>query len=484
MNAAEYDNTVAELLGTSLRPGENFPDDGNLFGFDNVSEALTLSTLLLEAYELAATALVDELLFGDGGPDPTVVSCDVETADCAGQLLTDFASRAWRRPTNPDEIEGLLGLMSDSSLDALAAPLTAILLSHHFLFRVESGQPAAPGERPRLTDHELASRLSYFLWSGMPDGRLFELAEGGALHDPDVIAQQVRRMLADGRAIALTDNLAGQWLRIRDVVRHFGELGGEGFLDLLVSMAVEMRLFFESFVDDGRDMRELLTATTSWVDAPLATHYDLPGVEGDGFIEVDVSSIDRGGVLTMAGFLTVTSGPLRSSPVRRGFFVLDALLCDTPPPPPPGVEGFEREAPDDTESLRTRLERHRADPRCAGCHLEMDEIGFALEHFDHVGVWRDEIDGSPVDATGELDGRPFDGALELSAVMVEDERLARCMVRKVFTYALGREPGDLDREALVEIERQFIESGWRFEALAIALATSEPFTHVHPRSQR
>jgi hypothetical protein len=334
-----------------------------------------------------------------------------------------------------------------------------------------------------VSDYELASRLSYFLWSSMPDEELFQLASEATLHLPEILEGQVQRMLTDPRSDALIDNFAGQWLYIRAIADAApdGATWPDFDEELRASLRAEMELFFTGFLD-GRDMRELVTASTTWLDSRLVEHYllDLPAgtVPDDGsFVEVDFPDGPRGGLLGMGGLMTATSYPLRTSPTLRGKWVLGHLLCAEPPAPPPGVEGLAQEDEAEAETLRERLEQHRADPTCASCHEVMDEIGFALEPFDPVGVVRAEYaTGVPVDATGEFpDGTSFEGPRELTAVIGADERLGRCIARHLYTYALGRGPVFEDLEPMTEIQARFVESGYSFRELAAAIATSGPF---------
>ncbi len=432
--------------------------------------------------------LVDWLnLYGPTDAEPgantlrdALIPCDPGGETCAHETLRGLATRAFRRPVTAQEMADLMDLFdyvqSDGGDwdDGVKVGLRSILLSPHFLYRVEiDPQPESEFPSP-LTDYELASRLSYFLWSTMPDDELFALAAEGRLQDEEQIATQVRRMLDDPRAQSLVENFAGQWLYIRAIddanvdtweYPDFDE-------DLRASMKGEMTRFFETFVHSDRDMRELLTATEGEIDARLAEHYGIDGVTD--WTEVDLSA-DRGGLLGQAGLLTINAYPTRTSPVLRGKWVLANLLCDEPPPPPPGVEGLIDDN-EDASTLREKLEQHRADPACASCHNVMDPIGLGLEHYDRIGAWRDTDQGYNIDASGELpDGTSFYGAQELSAILAEDPRLTHCMTEKLFTYGLGRSPVFEDNTVLGQIEEEFAASGHTFEALAVAVATSAPF---------
>lgn len=407
-------------------------------------------------------------------------SSDTDRA-CAGEILAPFARRAWRRPVTPGEVDDLLSVFDRVTTDGgtfddgIRLGLQYLLLSHHFLYRVEIDPDPGSLTPAPLTDHELASRLSYFLWSSMPDDALFAAADDGRLQDPEEIARQVHRMLADPKAEALTQNFAGQWLYIRGIDNAFPDAWTypEFDEDLRASMKEEMSRFFRTFIEQDRDMAELLLATEGEIDARLAAHYDLSGVEG--WETVDLTRADRGGLLGQSGLHLVTSYPMRTSPVRRGKWVLGNLLCSEPPPPPPGVEGLV-EASEDAATVRERLEQHREDPSCAACHDVMDNLGFPFEHFDGVGAWRMSDAGHPVDASGVLpDGRAFYGTRELAGIVAADPLYTECVAEKVFTYALGRAPTGADTATLHAIDDHFVANGRRFSELAVAIATSPAF---------
>ncbi len=443
--------------------------------------------------------LVDWIqVYGPLGRDtpPNAIKASILTCDpgeigrrtCTRDLLTDFASRAWRRPLTARESDALLALaegawdVGESWEYGVGLALQAVLVSPHFLFRWELDEDPASLEPHPLGDYELASRLSYFLWSSMPDEELFAVAAEGQLGTPVVLEQQVRRMLADPKSDALIDNFAGQWLFIRAVDDAAPDGATWPDFDEAVrdSLQAEMRLFFAGFMD-GRDMRELLTAETTWLDSRLVDHYELTDVtvpDDGGFTEVAFPDGPRGGLLGMGGLMTATSYPLRTSPTLRGKWVLGHLLCAEPPAPPPGVEGLSQDEETDAETLRERLEQHREDPTCASCHEIMDEIGFALEVFDPVGVHRTEYGpDTPVDAVGRFpDGTTFDGPRELAGVVAADERFGQCIARQLYTYALGRGPEFADLDPRREVEATFAASGYSFEELVLAIATSGPFT--------
>jgi len=422
---------------------------------------------------------------GENPVRDALVTCDpaeIGDATCAKDILRPFAERAYRRPLTNPELDQI-GLIVDLVLgdggtfdDALYEGLVTVLTSPSFLFRVELDEiPDDPTPHP-ITDYEMATRLSYFLWSTMPDAELLAAADRGELSTPEQITAQVERMIADPKAEALAENFGGQWLFFRAVPDAVKDPLTYPTFDatLAASMQEEMRRFFESFVFADRDMHELLTATTGEIDEVLAEHYGAADYVGPGWQTVDLGTLDRGGVLGQAGLLTVESYPTRTSPTMRGKFVLGQLLCDEPPPPPPGVDGLDEDIT--AQSVRDQLEQHRTDPVCASCHEVMDELGFGLEHFDGIGAWRDEDNGFPVDAMGVLeDGTSFYGARELSDVLVEDPRFEECIAEQLLTYGLGRVTLATDQAYLDAIQAQFAAGGYTFASLAVAVATSEPF---------
>ena len=421
------------------------------------------------------------------GPNPmreALMVCDPASTGeraCAEEVMSAFLPKAWRRPVTAAEVEGQLSVYDAVTSnggdfeDGLRLTLQGALLSPDFIFRVEQNDTPDSEAPVLLGDYELASRLSYFLWSSTPDDLLYQAAADGSLQTTEGITEQVTRMLADPKSTALVDNFAGQWLYIRAIddrnpdvwtFPNFDE-------DLRAAMKEEMTRFFDSFLTERRDMRELLTASEGEIDARLAAHYGISGVTD--WSTVDLTADDRGGLLGMAGIHIINAYPARTSPVLRGKWVLSNLLCDEPPPPPAGVEGLIED--DSTpQTIREQLEQHRQDPMCASCHDAMDPIGLGMEHFDAIGAYRTEDAGFPIDASGTLPtGESFYGTRELSSVIVQDERLSECMAEKLFTYAMGRSPTLDDNASLDGINEHFTANDWAFEDLAIAIAVSQPF---------
>ena len=382
--------------------------------------------------------------------------------DAVGRL----ASRAYRRPAHRDEVEALIALSpEDATLEAcVQVALTAMLVSPDFLFRVELDRdPEDATDAHPVNHYELASRLSYFLWSSMPDDELFALAEEGRLHDPDVLAGQVRRMLRHPRASALATSFASQWLQVTSLdeaapdPRRF-----PGFDDdLREAMRLETEMFFEAVLREDRSLWELLDSDFTFLNEDLAKHYGVPGVRGSAMRRVAIPAglrVARGGVLSQASVLTVTSNPTRTSPVRRGKWILETLLDSPPPSPPPGSDNLpdERDAAGELLSVRERFERHRADPECAVCHAPMDPLGFGLENYDAVGAWRLRDGVFPVDASGELPGgRRFEGPAELKAI---PRRGGRVRARVRAQAALLRPGARSDARRRADRERDLARS--------------------------
>ena len=402
-------------------------------------------------------------------------------AACAKQILPPLARRAFRRPVAPEEIDGLLSLAareeqrSGSFEQAMRTTLEALLVSPQFLFRVERDRGDA-GPQP-LSGHELASRLSYFLWSSLPDEELSRLADEGALASR--LEEQTKRMLADPRANALVENFTGQWLQTRnlDVTKPDAERFPEFTGELADAMRRETEMVFAAILAEDRPILEFLDGRFTFLNERLAKHYGIEGVEGDQFQRVQLDGGRRGGVLTQASVLTVSSYPTRTSPVIRGKWVLDNILNEPPPPPPPDIPTLEESAGDSAGTMRQQLEKHRANTACAACHARMDPLGFGLENFDAIGRWRDRDGDAPIDASGVLPGgRSFTGPAELKAVIVENkDAFTRALAEKMLTYATGRGMEVRDRAAVRRIADRVEASEYRFQELILAVVESEAF---------
>lgn len=426
-----------------------------------------------------------DLIQGENEQRKRIMICDPVVdgeESCGRQVLRAFARRAWRRPVTDAEVDRLYQFITDAKAagedfeSGLRVALQAVLVSPYFVFRVEL-DPDPTGLAPHpLGDHELASRLSYFLWSSMPDEELLAAADAGALSDPKQVELQARRLLEDPKAAALIDNFAGQWWLIRNVNVAFKDvlLYPQWDDNMKSSMRSEMRLFAESFFASDRSMLEMVTSKKTFVDERLAKHYGLEGVFGPEFVEADFGDRPYQGILNKAGLMTVLSHADHTSPVKRGKWVLENLLCQTPPPPPPGVDT--KLDPVEGATQREILEQHRQDPKCAGCHVAMDPLGFGLEHYDPLGAWRDLENGLPIDPSGTLpDSTPFKDGLEMQTLIAAEPDFSKCVARKTFIYALGRATTVADISYLDEIVAGFETSEYRFADLVVHLVTSDVF---------
>jgi len=505
LNRAEYTNTVRDLLGVEFNAAADFPSDDVGYGFDNIGDVLTLPPLLMEKYldaaeQISAKALVANKPGSKREDYPESHRRDLFVAPgpklspdaAAEQILRRLAARAYRRPIGGKELARLLKLVEsaraqgDRFESALQLALQAVLVSPHFLFRAElDPDPKDAGQIRTLNEYELASRLSYFLWSSMPDDELFDLAARGKLRvDLD---RQVRRMLGDPKSKALVENFAGQWLQLRKLDMAVPDKSQFPAFDqdLRRAMRTESEMFFEAIIREDRSVLELLDADYTFVNARLARHYGLEGITGDQFRRVSLpadggqgAASARGGVLTQASMLTVTSNPSRTSPVKRGKWVLENILGTPPPDPPANVPMLQDDAKAVAAgTLRQRMEQHRKDPNCAVCHKEMDALGFALENFDAVGAWRTKDGKFPIDAAAQLpDGRSFNGPRELKAVLCGSKDLfVRCLAEKLLTYAIGRGIESYDKPAVDEIIGAARSGDYKFSTLVQGIVRSDPF---------
>ncbi len=415
-------------------------------------------------------------------------SAAADEADCAARIISTLARRAYRRPVSYGDIEMPLSFFergrADGGFEAgIELALRALLTSPEFLFRIEEDpEDAAPGAPYRLGDFALASRLSFFLWSSIPDDELLDLAEAGKLDDPAVREAQVRRMLDDPRAETLTTNFAGQWLHLRNLetaapnLRRFPDFDD----NLRQAFRRETELLFGSVVGEDRSVLDLLQADYTFLNERLARHYGIPGVYGSGFRRVELpAGSPRGGLLGHGSILTVTSYATRTSPVLRGKWILDNLIGMPPPPPPASVPPLDEPEPGvAARSMRERMEAHRVNPACAACHRLMDPAGLSMENFDAIGRWRDRgEDWGPIDARGSIPGGgDFDGMAGLrDAVLARPHVFAGTVAEKLLTYALGRGLDHNDGPAVRRIVRDAAGDDYRFSSLVLGIVESTPF---------
>lgn len=483
----QYNNTIRDLLDVHTNPADAFPaDGGGGGGFDNNASTLFVPPILMEKYLAAAVAVLDKA-------DPkhwraATPGAGLDKDDAARRCFESFAARAFRRPPTKDEVDRLMTLFrradarGDSFDAAVKFGLRAVLVSPHFLFLVERDGPT--GEAYRVSDYELATRLSYFLWSSMPDATLFDLAAAGKLHEPAVLEGQVARMLADPKARALGTDFAAQWLRV-DTLAVAAEPDRRKFPaythELRDAMIEEPIAFFHGLLRDDRPITDLVGADYTYLNETLAKHYGIDDVKGAEFRKVTLKDRARGGVLGMGAILTLTSYPQRTSPVLRGKWVLEEILGTPPPPPPSMVKVLPADdRPKDGQTLRQRLEAHRKDAGCAGCHAKLDPIGFGLESFDPIGRLRTEIGGQPVDAKGELTtGESFDGPAELKEILRESKRdlFVANVTRKMLAYGLRRGLEYYDRKTVQGIVATLEEKGYSSRVLVAEIVKSYPFQY-------
>ncbi len=400
--------------------------------------------------------------------------------------LRPFVKRAFRRPVAESELDGYVRLVESRLTDgdtfemAMQQALTAVLVSPHFLFRIETDRnPDDPTDRHVLSDYELATRLSYFLWSSMPDEELFTLAEKNELHRDDVLETQVKRMLRDGKAQALVDNFAEQWLQLRvlDEITPDPEKYPQFTAELRNDMKEETKRLFAYVMHEDLSLLELLDAPYTFVNERLAKHYGLPEVDGTEFQKVSLEGTSRVGLLTQGSVMTMTSNPDRTSPVKRGKWVMEVVLNTPPPPPPPNVPELDAVKAPEGATLRQQLRLHRENASCASCHRIMDDLGFGLENFDAIGRYRDTDGAQPLDTSGELPGgMKFNGPKELAVVLKQKELdFGRSVIEKMLTYALGRPVEYYDRCTQNTILDHAKANDFRFSALVTAITRSEPF---------
>jgi hypothetical protein len=499
LNRAEYNCTIRDLIGLDLHLDDLLPaDGGGGEGFDTTGNALFTSSIHLEKYLAAAEQVLATALPTSAPSSPALAkarrrilmsepSACTPARQAAREVVETFAHRAFRRPVQHDEVERLLTLFDrawqrgDGFVPAVRLALKAVLVSPDFLFLAEP-EPAEGGVQ-ELGALPLASKLSYFLWSSMPDDELLALAENGDLLNDFVYRDQIHRMLTDPKAEALGQRFALQWLdleRLGSDVRPDSKTFPQFDADLAAAMRAEVSEFFNDLLRNDRSLLGLIDINYTFVNQRLAQLYGIEGVSGSGLERVQLHDPNRGGVIGMAAIAAVTSYPVRTSPVLRGRWILESLLGDKVPPPPSDVPALDQSTPQVAQlTLRGQLEAHRSKAECASCHDKMDPLGFSLENFDVLGRWRSTDHNQPIDAKGVLpSGEAFTGPAGLKAILLKrKDDVMRHLVRKMAGFAFGRELNQFDECVVTRTLEALKANNYRASILIEQIATSFPFRH-------
>jgi hypothetical protein len=495
LTRTEYNRTIHDLLGVDGNPADAFPADsaGGFGSFDNQADTLYVSPTLMErlldvSLDVIAKAKPERLGLVAPEKDKKGEITYMARRKSVEATLAAFLPNAWRRPVTSSEIQSLYHVYERAGKksnvtheDALRLACAAALTSPNFIFRAEETRPGK--DVYPVAPYELANRLSYFLWSSMPDAALMAAAKDGSLKEPAGVAAQVKRMLADPKARILAKQFMGQWLGTDDLATGLGpdpKLVHGYDESLRAAMMEEPAAFMQGLLDDDRGLVDLIDCDYAYVNAELARHYDLPSPGGAGFAKVAVTDGRRGGLVTMAGVLAITSRPARTSPVIRGKWILQELLSYPPPPPPPNVPALieATDAAPNLGTLRQRLERHRSDPNCNGCHQRIDPLGFGLENFDALGRWRERGErGEALDTVGTMpSGEKFDGPKQLKKLLMQRrDRIMSTVVERMLSYALGRAIERSDRATVRDIVAHLAADHWRAQTLITEVALSLPF---------
>ena len=478
------------VIGATF-PREMWENEGiqqpRLFGYHLAVTELPDANPAVDSIQIEGPLSVDGP--GDTPSRRRIFSClpanlDEEPA-CAQQILSSLARRAYRRPVSESDVQGLVEFYNQGRLDGgfeggIQFALERVLVSPDFLFRIEQDPAdAQPGATYAISDIELASRMSFFLWSSPPDDELLNLAERGALREPGMLEQQVQRMMADPRADAFIKNFVGQWLYLRNLEDFYPDPAAFPEFDenLRTALQRETELFIDDQIRSDASLLDLLSADYTFVNERLARHYGIPGVYGSRYRKVTVDGNQRGGLLGHGGLMMVTSYPNRTSPVLRGKFVLENLLGGPPPEPPPNVPALETSSDGKILTMREAMVMHRENPACRVCHAAMDPIGFSLENYDVVGKWRREFAGQPIDASGLLpDGNTFDGPDGLQGLLLErPDDLVGTITEKLMRFALGRSLEYYDMPEVRAVVRAASVENYRWSSIILGVVESTPF---------
>lgn len=499
LNNAEFDNTVRDLLGTMTSASSTymFPADEVNELFDTNGQTLDFNTLLFSQLQQAAQGLADEFM-ARTATDPIktrILTCTptlTTFSTCLTTVLTPLMSSAYRRPATAAEVTQVVTVantIAQAHMDVtfgIKAALEAVLLSPNFLFRIESSTPATSTTPVKVSDYELATRLSYFIGSTMPDAQLTAAAAAGKLAPAGAdYSSQIDRLIADPtRLQAFVDNFAGRWLSIRDTALVAPDPPYDAMYDDALRLATpqETSMFFSSLLSTKQPLSALLTANYTYVNARLAQQYGLPAVTGTGFSKVTLApSSQRMGFLTQETYLTVTSLPARTSPVKRGVWILENLLCDGTPAPPANVPSL---APEGTGTVRQVLEAHRSNAFCSSCHSVIDPFGLAMENYDAIGAYRTQDNGINIDASSTMaDGTSVSGPLDLASKVAQDPRYPLCVTKQALTFGVGRSFEQPDGRAYVKAVASTMGASATWPDLVKAVAMSDAFRTTRGESQ-
>ncbi len=485
LNGIEYDKTVQDLFGIATQPSVqfSFPGDGFSGNFDNNARVLTVTTRSIEKYMAAAESIADAV-FADSNLKARWFTCDLNQAACMDTTLNKIILMVFRRPaaaadvTRYQDLANIAKTEGESAEGALKHALRAALVSPHFLYRsVQLAQPANKKAVQTLNAFELATRLSYFIWSSTPDQPLLSAAQSGSLLTDAGLTTQVKRMLKDPKALSLADYFSNRWLRISEFDRHepnktvFPEFDA----NLRAAFQSETKLFLRDLFTRDGSFYDLVSSQSTFLNDQLAAHYKISGVAGGDFRKVNLAGTEYVGLLTQGLLMTANANPDRSSIVKRGKWVLENILCEAPPPPPPDVS-TEIPAGSENLSMRERLVQHRKNPTCVSCHSVMDPIGFSLENFDGIGRFRTMDGAFAVDNRGDFpDGRKFVGPKGLASVLAVDKNFPKCVAEKMLTFAMGRQPETFDRCSINRLGNSMVTPTTPISALVLGIVKSETF---------
>lgn len=487
LTRVQYDNTVRDLLGDTTAPGQQFPPEPTVLGFENNSDVYQATPLLVEDLMKAAESVAARAMSTGVA---TLAQCESDVVDsaCGDRFIENFGKRAFRRPLTANEAALFKDLLERTAASegydrGIELTLQAILQSPQFLYRIDTRISSEPGATKALGPHEIASRLSYFLWGSLPDEELFQAAANDALHSTEQIVEQAQRLLDDPRARGMVADFHRQWLgldRLNSVVREVGpgmEVTGLG--PSLKASLLEFSSF--SYWEGGGNVQSLFSSPTYFVDATLAPLFGATADPAQVLTRVDDASVPRAGLLTQPALLALFAHENQSAPILRGAFVRERMMCQPVPPPPPTVNNTPPE-PRTTGTTRERFVAHSASEMCSGCHELFDDLGFALENYDHLGRYRTEENGTPLDVTGQLQqttdpalAGPFNGPLELAAKLAASQQTRDCLATQWYRYAMGRVESDVDTCSLQSMQRATAAANGDLKTMLLALVQTDAF---------